>query len=90
MSIARLWRDQGKRKEARELLHRALEAANRLAKNQIEAEVIDLRTLSPIDLDTVIESVESTGRLDEPLNSMRPYRRLRCQAARSMRESRQQ
>jgi pyruvate dehydrogenase E1 component beta subunit len=45
------------------MVHRALEAANKLAKNGIEAEVIDLRTLSPIDLDTVIESVESTGRL---------------------------
>ena len=29
----------------------------------MECEVIDLRTLSPIDMDTVIESVESTGRL---------------------------
>lgn len=45
------------------MVHRALEAANKLAKNGIEAEVIDLRTLSPIDLDTVIESVESAGRL---------------------------
>ena len=45
------------------MVHRALEAANKLAKNGIEAEVIDLRTLSPIDLDTVIESVESTRRL---------------------------
>lgn len=44
-------------------LHRALEAAERLARERIEAEVIDLRTLSPIDWDTVIESVETTGRL---------------------------
>lgn len=44
-------------------VHRALEAAARLAREGIEAEVIDLRTLSPIDWDTVIESVESTGRL---------------------------
>ena len=44
-------------------VQRALEAAEELAKNRIEAEVIDLRTLSPIDWDTVIESVESTGRL---------------------------
>lgn len=28
----------------------------------IEAEVIDLRTLSPLDIDTVLESVEKTGR----------------------------
>ncbi|MDQ0473388.1 alpha-ketoacid dehydrogenase subunit beta [Labrys wisconsinensis] len=44
-------------------VHRALEAAARLAREGIEAEVIDLRTLSPIDWDTVIESVEATGRL---------------------------
>jgi acetoin:2,6-dichlorophenolindophenol oxidoreductase subunit beta len=44
-------------------VHRALEAAEKLAKGRIEAEVIDLRTLSPIDLDTVIESTEKTGRL---------------------------
>ena len=29
----------------------------------MECEVVDLRTLSPIDMDTVLESVESTGRL---------------------------
>ena len=44
-------------------VQRALEAAEKLAKDRIQAEVIDLRTLSPIDWDTVIESVESTGRL---------------------------
>jgi pyruvate dehydrogenase E1 component beta subunit len=45
-------------------VNRALEAAERLArKDRVEAEVIDLRTLSPIDWDTVLESVESTGRL---------------------------
>ncbi|PTQ12861.1 alpha-ketoacid dehydrogenase subunit beta [Sphingomonas oleivorans] len=45
------------------MVHRAVEAAAVLAKQGIEAEVIDLRTLSPIDWDTVIESVETTGRL---------------------------
>jgi len=44
-------------------VHRALEAAEQLARERIEAEVIDLRTLSPIDWDTVLESVETTGRL---------------------------
>ncbi len=44
-------------------VHRAAAAAEGLAKKGIECEVIDLRTLSPIDMDTVIESVESTGRL---------------------------
>jgi pyruvate/2-oxoglutarate/acetoin dehydrogenase E1 component len=45
------------------MVHRAMDAANELAKNGIECEVIDLRTLSPIDMDTVLESVENTGRL---------------------------
>ncbi len=45
------------------MVHKALEAAVKLAANRIEAEVIDLRTLSPIDWDTIIESVEKTGRL---------------------------
>ena len=41
----------------------ALEAADRLAGDGIEAEVIDLRTLRPLDLDTVLESVARTNRL---------------------------
>ncbi|MFA8385265.1 MAG: pyruvate dehydrogenase complex E1 component subunit beta [Pelagibaca sp.] len=40
----------------------ALEAAEKLAKDGIEAEVIDLRTLRPIDYDTVIASVQKTNR----------------------------
>jgi pyruvate/2-oxoglutarate/acetoin dehydrogenase E1 component len=39
------------------------DAADLLAKDGIEAEVIDLRTTSPMDIDTVLESVENTGRL---------------------------
>jgi pyruvate/2-oxoglutarate/acetoin dehydrogenase E1 component len=45
------------------MLHVALEAAANLAKNNIQCEVIDLRTTSPMDEDTVLESVEKTGRL---------------------------
>jgi acetoin:2,6-dichlorophenolindophenol oxidoreductase subunit beta len=45
------------------MVHRAVDAADTLAKDGIECEVIDLRTLSPIDMDTVLESVENTGRL---------------------------
>lgn len=45
------------------MVHRALEAAATLAKEGIEAEVVDLRTLSPLDIDTVLETVENTGRL---------------------------
>src|SRR6201999_2965055 len=40
----------------------ALKAAEELAKEGIEAEVIDLRTLRPLDTDTIIESVKKTGR----------------------------
>ncbi|WP_043697862.1 alpha-ketoacid dehydrogenase subunit beta [Tepidimonas taiwanensis] len=45
------------------MVHRALDAAAMLAKEGVELEVIDLRTLSPLDLDTVLESVEKTGYL---------------------------
>lgn len=41
----------------------AQEAANELAKEGIEAEVIDLRSLSPIDFDTCAASVDKTHRL---------------------------
>jgi acetoin:2,6-dichlorophenolindophenol oxidoreductase subunit beta len=44
-------------------VHRSMDAAAALAREGVECEVIDLRTLSPIDMDTVFESVENTGRL---------------------------
>jgi pyruvate dehydrogenase E1 component beta subunit len=40
----------------------ALKAADELAKEGIEAELIDLRTLRPMDTDTIIASVKKTGR----------------------------
>jgi len=40
----------------------ALKAAEELAKDGIDAEVIDLRTLRPMDTATIIESVKKTGR----------------------------
>lgn len=45
------------------MVHRSLEAAETLKKEGIDVEIVDLRTLSPIDMDTVLESVEETGRL---------------------------
>ena len=45
------------------MVQKSLEAADILKKDGIDVEVVDLRTLSPIDMDTVIESVEETGRL---------------------------
>ncbi len=44
------------------MVHFALEAAAELAKTGIEVEVIDLRTLNPLDMETVIASVERIGR----------------------------
>jgi pyruvate dehydrogenase E1 component beta subunit len=41
----------------------ALNAADELAKENISAEVIDLRTLKPMDAETIIESVKKTSRL---------------------------
>lgn len=41
----------------------ALEAAEQLAKEGIDAEVIDLRTVRPIDYPTIIESVKKTNRM---------------------------
>jgi pyruvate dehydrogenase E1 component beta subunit len=41
----------------------ALKGAEELAKKHIMAEVIDLRTLRPMDIETIIESVKKTGRL---------------------------
>lgn len=40
-----------------------MKAAEELDKEGISAEVIDLATISPMDLDTILESVEKTGRL---------------------------
>jgi pyruvate dehydrogenase E1 component beta subunit len=45
------------------MMHRALQAADSLAAEGIEAEVVDLRWLSPLDTATVVESVRRTGRL---------------------------
>ena len=41
----------------------ALKAADQLAEEGIDAEVIDLRTLRPLDTDTIIESVKKTNRI---------------------------
>lgn len=45
------------------MLHEALRAAERLAPQGVEAEVIDLRTLLPLDRETILSSVRRTGRL---------------------------
>jgi 2-oxoisovalerate dehydrogenase E1 component beta subunit len=45
------------------MMHTSLEAAEQLAKEGIEAEVIDLRTLIPLDEETIIESVKKTNKV---------------------------
>jgi len=44
------------------MVHRALEAASLLAKEGIDIEVVDLRTLNPLDMDTIVSSIVKTGR----------------------------
>lgn len=44
-------------------VYKALNAAQELAKNGIDAEVIDLRTLVPLDKQTILDSVKKTGRV---------------------------
>jgi pyruvate dehydrogenase E1 component beta subunit len=44
------------------MTHPTLEAAERLAADGVDAEVVDLRSLSPLDLDAIVESFEKTGR----------------------------
>ena len=48
---------------AGQMVHRALEAAGMLAQEGIEAEVVDLRTIMPLDVEGVIDSVRRTHRL---------------------------
>ena len=45
------------------MVYRALEAAEELAREGISVEVIDLRCLKPLDVETVVASVVKTGRL---------------------------
>ena len=45
------------------MVQMASQAADVLAKDGIECEIIDPRTISPLDTDTILESVENTGRL---------------------------
>ncbi|APR74900.1 Branched-chain alpha-keto acid dehydrogenase, E1 component, beta subunit protein [Minicystis rosea] len=45
------------------MLYESLEAANQAAAQGIDVEVVDLRTLWPLDVDTIVESVKKTGRV---------------------------
>ncbi|KMY45137.1 2-oxoisovalerate dehydrogenase [Bacillus sp. FJAT-27916] len=45
------------------MVQESIKAAEQLEKEGVSAEVIDLRTISPLDIDTIIASVEKTGRV---------------------------
>lgn len=45
------------------MTHETMKAANELANDGIDCEVIDVATISPLDIETILESVEKTGRL---------------------------
>lgn len=45
------------------MIYAVLKAGEELEKEGIELEVVDLRTLYPLDMDTILESVKKTGRL---------------------------
>ena len=45
------------------MLYEAVDAASKAAAQGVEAEVIDLRTLWPLDIDAIVASVKKTGRL---------------------------
>ncbi len=68
------------------VVNKLVKAAEELAKEGIEADVIDLRTIFPLDLDTIMESVRKTGRAivvsEEP-----PYASVASEIAASIQES---
>src|SRR5690606_16103936 len=45
------------------MLYETLDAASKAAKQGAECEVIDLRTLWPVDIETIVDSVKKTGRV---------------------------
>jgi pyruvate dehydrogenase E1 component beta subunit len=45
------------------MLHVAMDGAELAAKSGIQSEVVDLRTLVPLDIDAVLQSVQKTGRM---------------------------
>ena len=45
------------------MVREAIKAAEELGKNGVSAEIVDLRTVSPLDMETITKSVEKTGRV---------------------------
>jgi len=59
------------------MVYEALGAARNLANENISVEVIDPRTLIPLDRETIIESVRKTGRWWLPMKPAKPAALLR-------------
>ncbi len=55
------------------MVHHAREAAERLAADGVSVEIVDPRTISPLDVDTILESVAKTGRLLIADESFAPF-----------------
>lgn len=55
------------------MVHKALEAAAVLEKEGIDIEVIDPRTISPLDMDTIVESVRKTNRALVVTSAHKPF-----------------
>jgi pyruvate/2-oxoglutarate/acetoin dehydrogenase E1 component len=55
------------------MVQRALDAAERLSADGIELEVVDLRSISPLDHDTILESVAKTHRLVIAHDAVKPF-----------------
>jgi len=55
------------------MVGKSLKAAGDLAKEGIEVEVIDPRTITPLDIDTIVKSVQKTNRLVIVTGSLKPF-----------------
>jgi pyruvate/2-oxoglutarate/acetoin dehydrogenase E1 component len=55
------------------VVHRALQAAELLDREGVSAEVIDLRTVSPLDRTTIMRSLEKTGRMVVTHDAVEPF-----------------
>lgn len=45
------------------MVHRSVEAAKAMAERGVDVEIIDLRTLNPLDIDAILDSVRKTGKV---------------------------
>jgi 2-oxoisovalerate dehydrogenase E1 component len=55
------------------MVHKTLQASQELAKEKVSVELIDPRTVAPLDIDTILQSVHKTGRLLIVDEAFAPY-----------------